>query len=306
MRICQVTHAYYPDLVGDVFGAHDFAKRILASGNECSAVTWALGRKRPTMERIDGVEVTRLTGVNLRLLPAISEFPVLFGMDEALRELKPDLIQAHSHLFPSTLQAIRVARSRNLPIVVTVRWLIAKRGMAAEAAQWAYIMTVCRRLLPKADLVVCLTRYERDVLKSLGFRCEIEVIPNGVDTNLFKPVEPKDPHLITWVGRMVPEKGLEVLLRAMARLRKEVPSLDSCLWEMARSCRTSRIWQSALNSEARAHFSGRSRPEMCGVLSAPLRSSSYLHSGRGLPKALLEAMSCANAVIATEMPQLPK
>ncbi len=304
MRICQVTHAYYPDLVGDVFGAHDFAKRVLASGNDCSAITWTLGRKRPVKENIDGIEVVRLMGVNLRLLPTISEFPVLLGMDEALQELMPDIVQAHSHLFPPTLQAIRIASSRKIPMVVTVRGLVAKRGLVAEAAQWAYILTVCRGLLPKADLVVCLTRYEQDALRSLGFRCRTEVIPNGVDTELFKPAGSKDPYLITWAGRMVPEKGLEVLLRAMALLLKQVPS--SKLLLVGDGPLMPRLKEEAirLGLGSSCSFLGkRSIGDVREILS--VSSIFVLPSLReGLPKALLEAMSCGNAVIATDMPQL--
>jgi glycosyltransferase involved in cell wall biosynthesis len=304
MRICQVTHAYYPDLVGDVFGAHDFAKRILVTGNDCCAITWTLGRGHSVEEVIDGVDVVRLRGVNLKMLPTISEFPVLFGMNEAVQKLMPDLIQAQSHLFPPTLQAIRIAQSRNIPIVVTIRGLIAKRGIAVEAAQWAYIMTVCRKLLPKADLVVCLTRYERDALRSLGFQCEIEVIPNGVDTQMFKPRESKDPYLITWVGRMVPEKGLEFLLKAMALLRKEVPESKLVLVGDGPLMPRLKEMASRLVLGSSCTFLGKRSVREVGEILG-VSSIFVLPSLReGLPKALLEAMSCGNAIVATDMPQL--
>ena len=291
MRICQVTHAYYPDMSG-MFGAHDFARRLLATGNDSCAITWNIGKGYAVKEVIDGVEIVRLRGLNLRLLPTISEFPVLFGMDGAIAKFTPDVIQAQSHLFPPTLQAIGIARSRNIPIVVTIRGLIAKRGIAAEAAQWAYIMSVCRRVLPQADLVVCLTRYERDVLRSLGFECEIEVIPNGVDTELFKPTDPKDPYLMTWVGRMVPEKGLEYLLQAMSLLRKEVP--QSRLVLIGDGPLMSRLKEMAGRLQLGNSCTFLGKRSVDGVREVLGASSIFVLPSlrEGLPKALLEAMSC--------------
>jgi glycosyltransferase involved in cell wall biosynthesis len=304
MKICQIAHVYHPDLVPDAFGAHDFAKRIIGTGNESCAVTWSFLRPCSVRETIDGVEIIRLRGANIKIPPAIREYPFLFGMTEAIRELRPDLIQAHSHLFLPSLQAIRIARAERIPIVVTIRGLIAERGPIVDAAQWAYIITVCKAFLPKADLVVCLTDYERNILASLGFNCEIEVIPNGVDTEVFKPGQSKDPYLITWVGRMVPEKGLEFLLRAMVLLQTEVPESRLVMIGDGPLMPQLREMADKLELGHACVFLGQMG---VGDVSKILGSSSAFvlpSLSEGLPKALLEAMSCGNALIASDMPQL--
>jgi glycosyltransferase involved in cell wall biosynthesis len=50
-------------------------------------------------------------------------------------------------------------------------------------------------------------------------------LPNGVDTDLFRPGEPPDPAKpeVLFVSRISPEKGVHVLVEAFARVLREVP-----------------------------------------------------------------------------------
>ena len=43
---------------------------------------------------------------------------------------------------------------------------------------------------------------------------KIRLIPNAVDTTIFKPSSNRESNLIVWVGRFVNEKGLEYLVEA--------------------------------------------------------------------------------------------
>lgn len=61
------------------------------------------------------------------------------------------------------------------------------------------------------------------VLRRKGFRKPIEVIPQfGIDPDLYQPMaarrRPMDGAVVGYVGRIVPEKGIETLIEAVARI----------------------------------------------------------------------------------------
>ena len=77
-----------------------------------------------------------------------------------------------------------------------------------------------------ADFAVAGSQGALKVLRSKGFRGPIRVIPQfGVDPDLFHPApiqaKANRPFTIGFAGRLVPEKGIDVLLRAVAGLRGE-------------------------------------------------------------------------------------
>jgi len=92
-----------------------------------------------------------------------------------------------------------------------------------------------RQIALAADRVVCASRGEKEALVRLyGVPPErIEVVPCGVDTGLFRPLGrpqaraelglPQEVPLVLFVGRLEPLKGLDLLLRAHARL--SIPAL---------------------------------------------------------------------------------
>ncbi len=78
-----------------------------------------------------------------------------------------------------------------------------------------------RWLLDRADAALAGTQSAADVLRAKGYRGEIAVVAQfGVDPDLFCPlaISPERPFTIGCVARLVPEKGLTVLLQAVAKL----------------------------------------------------------------------------------------
>lgn len=78
--------------------------------------------------------------------------------------------------------------------------------------------------LASADHVVCVSEFiANDVRAKAPARADrVIALPNGVDTDRFRPAPPgstDDVPTILFVGRMVPQKGPDLLLRAAAKLR---------------------------------------------------------------------------------------
>jgi glycosyltransferase involved in cell wall biosynthesis len=63
----------------------------------------------------------------------------------------------------------------------------------------------------------------REVLETKGFHKPMKIVPFGVDLNLFKPVNrlQNETFTIGYIGRMLPAKGLLVLVDALAQIKNE-------------------------------------------------------------------------------------
>lgn len=86
------------------------------------------------------------------------------------------------------------------------------------AAPFAQLQrSLYRRWVDRLDAVTTLSHAAAAVLAEQGVAGPIEVIPNGVDP---RPARPplSGPPVVGFAGRLVPEKGPDVLLEAFARL----------------------------------------------------------------------------------------
>jgi glycosyltransferase involved in cell wall biosynthesis len=224
MRIVYVTHVAFPDVAHDPFHSRELAKKMTARGHKTTIITW--NKQNPTtnsIERVDDVDFWRLHGVNFKLNNIITEYPFVFGMNSAFKQLQPDIIHVHSHLFATSVQAVTKAKKMGLPTVMTVHGVFADRALPINLAQHTYLRTFGSMILKNADRIVCLTRSDVNEIMRLGCpRERIRLVPNAVNTVRFRPGKRRKDNLIVWVGRFVPEKGLEYLIGAARMTAKKV------------------------------------------------------------------------------------
>ncbi len=183
---------------------------------------WSEYRKLPRAETLDGVQIYR---------PRYVTYPrrVMFERvwRSYLRALErtvgagPDLIHAH-YAYPDGLAAVHLGRKRGIPVVVTVHGHDIKD---LAAGKWRPVVT---EALEGAAAVIAVSQELAELVRRLGVDADkVKVIPNGVDGEVFKPVDgaagghrsdDARRHLL-YVGRFRVDKGLNVLLEAMAALR---------------------------------------------------------------------------------------
>ncbi len=82
-------------------------------------------------------------------------------------------------------------------------------------------------MLKKADGVIILSQNMIKEINAMGgVKKEVAVIPNGVDTNLFKPLKPRNfnsqEKKILYVGRLDLRKGIDILFYSFAKLIKRI------------------------------------------------------------------------------------
>jgi glycosyltransferase involved in cell wall biosynthesis len=148
--------------------------------------------------------------------------PRLVALARHLHAERPfDLVHAH-FIYPDGVVASRIGRALGIPVMTTEHafwapWLVKNRktGAMVDAA------------LPGIRLVTCVSEYLRDdVQRYIGDRAATAVLPNVVDDMVFHPVaRDRDVDELLYVGLIRRVKRVDVLLRALADVRRAVPSM---------------------------------------------------------------------------------
>jgi 1,4-alpha-glucan branching enzyme len=281
---------------------YELSARQTKRGHSVDVVTWKKNGGFSEKRVSEGFVIHRLTGLNLGIRGAIHEYPYIPGLSAMIEKLKPEVVHAESQLFLTTVQAVRKAKKLGLPCVVTVHGVFAERGFAVNSVQLAYLRTLGFEVFKNADMVVCLTQSDVEKVVRLGCSMKkVRLIPNAVDTELFKPSGEPESSLIVWVGRFVPEKGVEYLIEAARMVVDEFKDARFLLvgYGPLKTKMMRLVHKRGLDKFVR--FVGPlSRDEVAGVLG---RAGVFVlpSLSEGMPLALLEAMSCGNAVVASNI-----
>jgi glycosyltransferase involved in cell wall biosynthesis len=153
-------------------------------------------------------------------------FPFLWRLHKAVRRMRPDLI--HGYLPVANLLALAVSTPACIPRVV---WGV--RASYVDFSQYDFLSALAFRLECRfsrwADLIITNSRAGRDYHVEHGFPArKMVVIPNGIDTDRFRPDEEARCRVraewgiqagemaIGLVGRLDPMKDYPNFLRAAA------------------------------------------------------------------------------------------
>lgn len=218
-----------------------------------------------------------------------------FALEAAARAVLCDVVVAH-WLLPMGAVGAAVARASGRPLCV-----VAHSGPPA-AARIPPLSLVVRSVARMAVSVACVSgTVEREVRTVAGDEARLVTIPLGVDLRPAVDVPPglSRSRRILFVGRLVPLKGVDVLLRALAGMSgvsltvvgegPEGPSLRSLAAELGVRAR---FVGELDREEARRAMSG------ADLLVAPSRVG-LLGRVEGLPRVIPEAWSCGLPVVTT-------
>jgi len=144
------------------------------------------------------------------------KYPYFLNLKHILSDLEFDVTIIQLPLFLTTVQVLKIAEKLRKPTIVEVHGVYAHRNLVINLAQKIYLYIIGQWEFKKATLVRCLTKENAQEIIHYGAPLhKIRIVPNPVDTKLFKPSLNRDSNTLIWTGRMVPEKGLLYLLKAL-------------------------------------------------------------------------------------------
>ncbi len=134
------------------------------------------------------------------------------------------------------------ARRAGLPFVLEVNAPLVQEAAAYRGLR---LVDVAREvehyLFSTADHVLTVSEAVADYVRDVALEARVTVVPNGVDTDRFRPGATSaawrqkvsgghpDDCVVGFVGRVRPWHGVEILIEAVARARRTVPSLRVCI-----------------------------------------------------------------------------
>jgi teichuronic acid biosynthesis glycosyltransferase TuaC len=210
-----------------------------------------------------------------------------------------DVIHAHAAL-PCGHAAAMLSRELKIPYVITVHGLDAffDKQVRGYAGRWCERVT--QFVYRSAARVICISdKVAENVAERDKAPVNPTVIYNGVDARMFAPPSAASPsRSILSVGNLIPIKGHELLLRALAAVLPQYPDVSvDMIGDGPEYQRLTRL-ASECNLTDRVRFLGRQSREQ--VAEAMRRCMMFALPSRyeGLGCVYLEAMSTEKPVIA--------
>jgi D-inositol-3-phosphate glycosyltransferase len=297
---------YLPPHVGGVEVVVDRQVRLLRELNQdVEVLTSACGAARGLSREL-GLSIRRISCWNFleRRLGAPFPIPSISIIWHGYRAVRDaDVVHAHDSLYALSLVAAIWCKLLRKPLVVTEHVdLVPHPSAIVHIGQRLINLTCGRYVLRSSAHVIVLNARVREFVKSQGVEMSrVSFLPNGVDTNEYSPVSrtervalrvalglPVDKELGLFVGRFVPKKGFDKLLRL-----ESLKNLDLVF-----------VGGSAPEGHSRSdhHFLGIvGRAEMpavyraCDIFVLP-------SIGEGFPVTVQEAMAAGLAVVVTDDP----
>jgi len=311
LGVAMIIASFHPLIGGAERQAQQLAARLIKKGlSVCILTRRYKGLKR--YEAIDGIPVYRVLTIGQGILASFSY--TFFSLLWLFRNGdKCQIIHCHQALSPATIGVIAKLMRRKKVMVK-----IACSGEYGDVAQIRSLPLpgLRRKLLGQVDYFVAVNDEIEQELRDFGLvTAPVEVFPNGVDIDRFCPANEPERHVLrdrlslpqsamlaVFAGRLEPQKNVDNLLLAWKQVELNArPGEDARLLILGDGTQKSALVALAeqLDITNSVHFIG--RVDQVGNY---LRAADLFvlpSRAEGLSNALLEAMACGLAVVATDI-----
>jgi glycosyltransferase involved in cell wall biosynthesis len=142
-----------------------------------------------------------------------------------------DVVHLHTPWWPQNRSLVRTARRLNKPVVLSSHGMLDDWSMQQKALKKSiYMMLFGKRMLRNCR-VHCTAEAEKDQVLKRAKPLAVDVIPLVIDERYFSQIPDKESALAKWpflkdtrtqkllfLGRVDPKKGLDVAIKALAKL----------------------------------------------------------------------------------------
>lgn len=253
------------------------------------------------------------------------------NLEQLLVEFKPDIIHLHNIYHQLSPSIIAVLKKHQLPTVMTLhdyKLICPNYNLFAQGKIWersrpnkyyrvvfdkaiknSYLKSlVCALeayfhkflgLYDKIDLFISPSRFLINKYKEFGFKNKIIYLPNALaENNKTSVIAPAEKYIL-YFGRLAPEKGIDILLKAYANLNTELklyilgdgpikPDLEILARKLNLINKINFI----------SHKNGRELYEIIGGAEFVVAPSLWLENA---PYGVIEAMAMGKTVIASDL-----
>ena len=249
------------------------------------------------------LRVYLLPSINFPYTQRVSSISYITGLPHFIKKIKPDIVHVQCHLNLTAVKSVITARDIPVPVVTTIHGVFSKINPLLDLAQLSYLYTIGGIIFKNSDRIICLTKRDSYDLERFGCPSEkISVVPNGVDINLFRPRKESEKITVMWHGRFVASKGLDILVKAASKvIQKSCLDIKFVLVGDGPLKQKIMVMCEKLGITKDVMFVDRlPLDEVAQLLS---RASIYVLPSikEGMPWALLEAMACGKAVVASDI-----
>lgn len=154
------------------------------------------------------------------------------GLNERLKQADIDLFHGHGLWQLPVHQMAKIARSRNIPYIITPRGMLEPWALQQGSAKKKIALSLYQKEdLQKAACIHATAKMEVDHIRQLGYTNPIAMIPNGIEIAHFPPDPPQkssSPYKALFLSRIHPKKGIDLLIEAWS----EVPEVLRENWKL--------------------------------------------------------------------------
>lgn len=223
MRIIQISPFYHPVLGGVEAVVKSYSERLVQKGHLVRVLTSNLGDA--TEEIINGVKIKRYFSLPLpKNLPYMPITPLL---PFSVINQKADIWHLHANKRFITDSCALVLSLRSQGFIFNPY-----AGQFGTTALGQIHNKTLGKLSLGAKRIICISEYEKSLLEKNGLPGEkVVVLPVGVDLkefegmkkDFFKRVNWEKNKVIMFAGRLVPHKNVDILIKALGRLKPKIP-----------------------------------------------------------------------------------
>jgi len=304
LKVLMATPGFYPIHGGTENVVRYLAIELNKMGIHTDVMTFNMERKwnprwRGKTEKIDGTNVFKIPALNwlpIEHSPRINLGVNLIPGRFTNRLKQYDIIHFHEVDFSFPLFSFFVRKPKILHL----------HGIHIEFYKRYHLSRIILKHV--ADLYISITRQMEKDLAELGIpRSKIVYLPNPVDVELFHPYGEKEDNLLLYLGRIVPIKGLHVLLESLHYLKTPVRLviIGSAVWRP-------KYYQRILKLIEGENQKGKHEVTYLGAVPQPEIIKWYQKASifilpsfwEAFPVVTLEALSCETPVIATPVGEI--